>query len=292
LDAFARHPAMKLKLDDFAARRINWDPKPANIAALAEELGLGISALCFVDDSPYERAEVRRALPGLIVPEMPADVSLWPAFLLSSPWFAYARLTPEDLKRARQYQVRARIQAEAVSFSNKEDFWRSLEMTLGFRRMGDLNRKRVVQLLAKTNQFNTTTRRHGETDLARLEGEGAEVFAVSLADKYSQDEIIGVVILGWPGGTDGSAEIESFLLSCRVLGRSVESGILGWICARARARGYARLRAPFIETPRNQPAAGVYPAHGFARGSDGVFILDLEKNPVAIPPWFKVTEKT
>lgn len=291
MEAIGRLPGMRLKPADFVAWRINWESKAANIAALAEELGLGTASLCFIDDSPYERDHVRRAYPELLVPEMPEDVSLWPAFILSLPQLAYARLTPEDLKRAEQYRARAKVNADSLSFENKEDFWRSLEMKLAFQRLNDLNRKRTVQLLAKTNQFNTTTRRHGELDLARIAAAGGEVVPLALSDKYSAPEIIGVIILLWPADKREPAEIESFLLSCRVLGRSVETGILGWVCARAIARGYARLKASFVETPRNQPARGVYPAHGFARDSDGNYSLDLATAPVALPPWFQVTEE-
>lgn len=291
VDAFDRHPGMRLKMSDFVAIRINWESKASNILGLAEELGLGLSSICFVDDSPYERDAVRRALPDLLVPEMPEDNSLWPAFLLGLPHFSFLRLTGEDLKRAEQYKTRAKINSDSRSFENKEAFWRSLEMKLYFHRLGDVNMKRTVQLLAKTNQFNATTRRHGEMDLSRLAAEGAEVIPIGLSDKYSRPEIIGVIILAYPESKANPVRIETFLLSCRVLGRSVETGILGWVGARTRARGYGLLEGEFIETPRNQPAAAVYPSHGFEPMGGGKYRLSLDGKAPKLPGWFQVEEE-
>ena len=192
--------------------------------------------------------------------------------------------------RGERYKVRAQIQREASGFDNKEEYWRSLGMTLYFHPLSATNTQRVLQLLAKTNQFNMTTKRYSEIDLNRLAGEQAAIIALGLSDRYSEHEIIGVAILELPGDSAAPLTIDSFLLSCRVLGRGVEKGVLGWICAFAEERGYKTVRGLFHATERNLPASTVYAENGFLPGADGSFLLDLETSRIAIPNWF-TTEK-
>ncbi len=291
LEAIDTHPEMRLRSDDFAVIRINWNDKAANIREIAEEIGVGLSSLCVIDDSPYEREAIRRMLPGTIVPELPGDVTLWPAFLLDHPYLGSLRLTQEDRERADRYRLKAHIQKEAAGFSDKQDYWRSLEMHLYFHDFSNANQQRVLQLLNKTNQFNMTTRRYGETDLSRIRQEGGIIIPVGLSDKYSEREIVGVLVLLSSGAQAATLVIDSFLLSCRVLGRSVETGILGWICRYARDKGYRSLEGRFFATERNQPAGTVYREHGFADAGAGRWLLDMERAAVALPEWFAITDE-
>lgn len=291
IEVFEKHPSMVLRLEDFTSTRINWTDKANNIHEIAEEIGVGLSSICFIDDSPYERAAIRQLLPEVIVPEMPEDITLWPSFILACPHLASLRLTQEDRERVKRYAIKAQIAREATSFSNKEDYWRSLEMRLFFHNLSSTNLQRVLQLLAKTNQFNMTTRRHAEKDLERLAADGAEIIPIGLADKYSAKEIIGLIILTPGGKSHQGGTIETFLLSCRVLGRSVETGILGWVCAHLKRKGYVVLEGLFHETPRNLPARSIYPEHGFEELGKGRYRLNLEEHPVAVPQWFQITEE-
>ncbi len=289
-DAFTKHPAMKLKLTDFASLRINWRDKAENLREIADEIGVGLSSLCFLDDSPYEREAIRQLLPEVIVPELPDDMTLWPSFLLSCPHLAMLRPTAEDLKRVRNYEIRSLVKAEASSFTNKQDYWRNLDMKLFFHRYAKNNRQRVLQLLAKTNQFNMTTRRHNEQDLERLLDQRAEIIPIGLADKYSDEEIIGLIILV-PEHTANTVAIETFLLSCRVLGRSVETGILAWVCEHLLQKGVNQLDGLFFSTERNLPAADVYSAHGFFQEESSRFRLNLNTSPVSKPDWFQYSDE-
>lgn len=289
LEAIGTHPGMRLRPDDFVVTKINWKDKADNIREIALEIGVGLSSICVVDDSPYERDAIRRMVPGVIVPEMPLDLTQWPAFLLDHPWLAGLRLTAEDRERVGRYKVRARIQKEEAGFGNKEDYWRSLGMHLCFHRFGEANQQRVLQLLSKTNQFNMTTRRYGEADLSRIRQEGGVIVPVGMSDKYSSPEIIGVLVLLHSG--EQALTVDSFLLSCRVLGRSVESGIVGWICNYAKDRRYRLLEGLFSATERNQPASGVYRDHGFADTGTGKWLLNIERASVALPEWFAVTDE-
>lgn len=291
IEVFEKHPAMVLHLGDFTCLRINWTDKAQNIRQIAEEIGVGLSSICFLDDSPYEREAVRQMLPDVIVPEMPEDITQWPSFILDFPYLASLRLTQEDRERVMRYAVKAQIAKEAVTFANKEDYWQSLEMSLYFLRLSEINMQRVLQLLAKTNQFNMTTQRHTQKDLERLIADGAEIIPIGLSDKYSAQEIIGLVILLPAGDSPRRMSIDTFLLSCRVLGRSVETGILGWICTHLKQKGCSVLEGRFNETARNLPASNVYPEHGFEYLGQGRYRLNLLEHPVELPPWFQITEE-
>lgn len=291
LEAIKTHPDMRLRPNDFVLSKINWKDKAVNIREIADEIGVGLSSVCVIDDSPYERDAICRMLPGVIVPDMPPDLTQWPAFLLDHPYLASMRLTSEDRERVGRYQVRARIQMEEAGFGNKEDYWHSLGMHLYFHRFSEANQQRVLQLLSKTNQFNMTTRRYSETDLSRIRQEGGAIVPVGLSDKYSEREIIGVLVLQPSGEQAMALVIDSFLLSCRVLGRSVETGILGWICHYAKDKGYRFLEGWFYTTERNQPASGVYCDHGFTDAGAGRWLLDLERAAVKLPEWFAITDE-
>lgn len=287
LEAIAAHPHMVLQPEDFVTMRVNWSSKPDNLRKIADEAGLGLSSICLIDDSPYEREEVRRALPDVLVPEMPVDKTEWADFLFNLPYLASTRLTQEDRERARRYLARSQLKKSESCFADKESFWRSLGMRLHFQRLTDGNLQRVLQLLAKTNQFNMTTRRHTESDLSRLATQGAHVIAVGLSDRYSELEIIGVLVITYPPARHDTAVIDTFLLSCRVLGRSVETGILGWLCQLLKGRGIQRLVGLFQVTERNAPAAQVYVEHGFREVLTGEYVLDLERQALTVPDWFE-----
>ncbi|GAB6039339.1 HAD-IIIC family phosphatase [Endothiovibrio diazotrophicus] len=284
LEALREHPGMVLRPEEFVAMRINWSPKPQNLAELAEEVGLGLGSLLFLDDNPAERAEVRAALPEVVVPELPADPAAWPAFLADLPMLAAFALTAEDRRRAEQYRHRATLRREEGRFADRQAFLASLAMRLSFYGAEPVHWQRILQLLAKTNQFNATTRRHGERELQAILAEGGEVVAVGLADRFGGEEIIGLAILRFPGPT--RAMVDTFLLSCRVLGRGVETAMLAELAARARARGAARLEGEIVETPRNMPVRTLYADHGFRDEGDGHWSAELAQATLERPAWF------
>jgi FkbH-like protein len=286
--AIREHPSMVLREDDFVVRCINWQDKPTNLRDLAAEIGVGLGSLCLIDDSPYEREAVRQTLPEVIVPELPSDPAEWPDFIVRLPCFAMFSLTQEDRERASYYAARTRsLQSEAL-YTSQEDYRRSLGMQLGIHALDEGNRRRILQLIAKTNQFNTTTRRYTQQDIASMQAAGAEVFAISLADRFSAREIIGVLIL-IPQDRQILA-IDSFILSCRVLGRGMEAGVLAWVSDHARRCGYSKLVGVFIPTERNQPAADLYPSQGFTPLSEGGFALDIGESCLTMPDWFEVIQ--
>jgi FkbH-like protein len=281
-DVFERHPAMTLKLSHFAAERINWQDKATNIREMAAELGLGLDSFVFLDDNPVERDWVRQALPMVTVPELPEDPADRLSFLRGSGLFDRIALTEADARRAEGYKaqgIRTRLKEGAGSF---DDFLRSLEQEVAIEPVDEAALPRAAQLCQRTNQFNLTTRRHTIADLERmLEDDRTDVFQLSVRDRFADSGVTGLAILRRDGD---AAEIDTLLLSCRVLGRRVEDCLLSFLAARASAAGARRLRGHYLPTAKNGQTATFFPDRGFEpAGPDGAFDLDLAHADVPMP---------
>ena len=283
LDAFRNNPDMVIKEEDLLTHRINWNPKSQNISEIAQEVDLGQRNLLFIDDNPMERMEGRQNLPGVIVPEMPEDVSQWPSFLATHPALCALKLLDQDKDRVTKYKIRKQIQDIEKTAPDKNAFLRKLGMKIEIKPSAPATKARALQLFAKTNQFNTTTTRYSETDVEQVVANGGDVLTVRIQDKFGSDEVIAVLVIRYE---DGVAIVENFVMSCRVLGRGVETAILADVCARAIAHDCATVRGPVIETERNQPCRDVYARHGFSDAGDGVYELDMAQ-AVEFPDWFE-----
>lgn len=291
LKALAELPAMVLRPSDFVARRINWAPKWRNVAELCGELSLGPASVLFIDDNPAEREQMRRNQPEVRVLELPPDPAQFLPALLESPWLECLTLTDEDRKRAASYQSRAALlEAKASSGANAEEFYASLGTHIFMQHFGVGNAARALQLLQKTNQFNTTTRRHGLADIEQLIAGGDEVFVIGLQDCFSEFENIGLLVVRWHCPEHGWGTIDSYLLSCRVLGRGIEAGIVHWVLAQARCSGMRGLVGEVVETPRNTPARGVFAKAGFMAAGAGKWRFDLSTQTEQIPSWLTIVE--
>ena len=259
-----------MKLDDIAAFAANWGPKSESIALIAAELGLGLSSLAFLDDNPYERAEVRRALPEVDVPVLPEEPMGFRAALEAYPYLEPAGFTDADRARAEQYRARAKAEAVRVTSGSLEEYQASLNMVARIGPVDAVNIARVVQLINKTNQFNLTTRRRNQAELeAFLAAPGAEAFWVRLSDKFADHGLIAVALAARQAS---ALEIDTLLMSCRVLGRGVEALVLAELAARAAARGCDRLEGSYVPSGRNGMVADLYPRLGMAetgRDADG-----------------------
>jgi FkbH-like protein len=289
---FERHPAMVLKWAHVAAHRINWQSKAANLREIASELNIGLDSLVFLDDNPIERAAVRHELPEVLVPELPTDPAQYRAALLELDVFESLGLTSEDRQRGQLYAEQAqRREFEATAGATSlEEYLTGLNMVvdIGSARPADL--ARIAQLTNKTNQFNLTTRRYSEVELVTMQADGAVVLGMRVSDRFGDNGLVGVAIVH-PFG-DGIHDIDTLLLSCRVMGRGVESALLGYIADQARRAGARTLRGRFIPTAKNEPARGCYVSHGFSlidRCADGseVWELDLLRNTVPIAVWLR-----
>jgi FkbH-like protein len=262
LRPFREHPEMVLREEDIACFVANWAPKSENIRTIAATLNLGLDAFTFLDDNPYERAEVRRALPEVDVPVLPEDPAGFCARLADYPDLEPAGFTEADRARAAQYRARAAAEALRGEAGSLEEYQASLNMQARIAPIAGVDMARVVQLINKTNQFNLTTIRRDRAGLeAFLARPGATGFSVRLADAFADHGLIAVALAE---ARDGALEIDTLLMSCRVLGRGVEALILAELAAHAEALGCDRVRGRFRPSGRNAMVADLYPRHGFA----------------------------
>jgi len=260
-EPFERHPDMRLTLDDFAVFVANWENKAANLETIASVLGLGLDALVFVDDNRAEREVVRQLLPAVEVVALPSDPSAYVRALSDSLLFELAALTPEDLGRADHYRARAGAAALRREAGSIEDFYASLEMKAEVAPFDELNLARIAQLVAKTNQFNVTTRRRGLPELRLLmEDDRYVTMYLRLRDQFVDHGLVAVLIAE---ASSDVLEIDTWLMSCRVIGRTVENEMLKHLCEVGSRRGCSHLRGTYIPSAKNGVVRDVFERLGF-----------------------------
>ncbi len=276
LEMLDSHPEMVLKREHFACIAANWDPKPANLRAIAQSLNIGLDALVFLDDNPVERAAVRADLPMVHVVELPPDPLGYLAALGEIAALDRPRLLQEDRQRAEMYQnesLRKQVQQQAPSV---DEFLHGLQMTAQVGQCDATTLERTGQLIQKTNQFNLTTRRHNIDEVRRfMDSPDAAVAWLRLKDRYGD---LGLVCVGIVERLDNETwAVDTLLMSCRVMGRHVEDAFLSYLAELARAGGARRLRGIFRRTAKNTPVLEFYSQRGFAQlSSDGEQVYEAE----------------
>ena len=256
---------MLIREAHLAAYRINWDDKATNIRDIARELNIGLDHMLLIDDSPHERAWVRQEIPELRVPELPSDPTMYASWVGSLPSLIVLQQTVEDTQRTRQYQESRSREAYRGSVGSVEAFLRGLGLRADITQLDDDSMARVVQLLAKTNQFNLTTRRHDESTIRRRTASGEwRVYTMRVTDRFGDFGLTGVAIVV-PG--EGTWQLESFLMSCRVIGKSVETALLARIAEDAREAGATALSAEFIDSGPQPGRGGLPPQSRLRRGA-------------------------
>jgi FkbH-like protein len=292
VDAFRAHPGMPLRLEDFAAERINWLDKPSNLREIAAELNVGVDSIAFLDDNPTERDRVRRELPEVTVIDLPADPLGFAASIRACPVLERLAVSQEDADRSRYYAEQRRRVTAQESAANIEEFYRSLFQKVEIARLSAFSLARAAQLTQKTNQFNVTTRRYSEPQIALLsETPGCDVYTVRVLDRFGDNGLVGVMITR--EAEPGICEIDTFLLSCRVIARTVETAMLSFLVEESRSRGVTALRGWFLPTAKNAPASDLYRKHGFdtfAEADSGTcWTLDLRRAVFACPEWIELS---
>jgi FkbH-like protein len=287
LAALAEHPHMLLRPEHFAALRINWRDKAENLREIARELNLSVEALALLDDNPIERDLVRTQLPEVTVVDLPDAASGYASALRACPEFERLTLVAEDAERGRMYADERRRAELRQQVSSLEEFYHSLQMRATLSRADPPSTARVAQLTQRTNQFNLTTKRYSEQEVARLAEDPAwGVYCLRLEDRYGDSGIVGVALTREVGQ---AWEIDTLLLSCRVIGRTVESAFLAGLARLARDRGAMLLRGWFIPSYRNSPASDFFANHGFAQVAPeeqhSCWQLDLSVSAPEPPPW-------
>jgi FkbH-like protein len=248
---FERHREMPLQKQHFAASRINWRPKSENLRALAQELNLGLESFVLVDDNPMECAEVTANCPEVLALQLPTNLEVIPQFLKHCWVFDRLKTTAEDRQRTafyQQNQQREELRKDSLSLSQ---FLAALELKIAIRELSDDQIARVAQLIQRTNQFNTTTRRRTEGELQALRQRECEVLTVTVSDRFGDYGLVGAMVFGVQGS---SLLVDSLLLSCRVLGKGVEHRMLSHLGQVARERHLSAVEIQFTPSAKNKPA--------------------------------------
>lgn len=290
LDTIEKHPGMLLKASHFSAMRINWTDKAQNLREIASELNVGVDSLAFLDDNPIERQQVRVVLPDVFVINLPAHAMDFARSVRECPAFERLALSKEDQQRGAMYLTQREREQLEQTITSRVDFYRSLQQEAEISPLTKANQSRIAQLINKTNQFNLTTRRYTEQQIFELAFQpGFSLYSIRVRDRFGDNGLVGVAITRQEGSI---AEIDTFLLSCRVIGRTVETAFLSFLAARARSNGATRLQGWFLPTKKNAPARDFYSGHGFVaaeqNGDGTLWTIDLKQNSLSAPEWVRL----
>jgi FkbH-like protein len=259
-EVFDQHPEMQIRRDDLVAWRVNWDDKSSNLMAIAEELDLGLDSFVFLDNSSFEREQIRQLLPQVAIPELPEDITAWPAMLDSLDELARFSRTDEDSTKVAQYRQRSAFVSALTEAGDREEFLKSIAMQPGSLQLSDDLLVRAEQLCQKTNQFNLRTVRHTVPTLREVSADANHrSFLVSLEDRFGTHGTVGLVVAFL---NEEVAFVDSFILSCRVLGRHLEAWVLQELITCLQADNCDWLVAEFRPTERNSVARSFLSDHG------------------------------
>ena len=276
IEVINNHPNMILRENHFGCLKINWNDKVTNLKEIAQELNIGLDSIVFIDDDPVNRDFVRETLPEVLTIELPKDPSLYVSTLTELNDFHVIKITEEDKQRGKMYtQQRMRVESEKNSTSF-EEYLKQLNIKIHIKKADEFTIPRISQLTLKTNQFNLTTKRYQEEDIKTFSQDKKKIVGCArIEDKFGDNGITSVFIVK----KDNEEEwiIDTFLLSCRVIGRGVEEGILDYIINEARKNNVKRIIGNFIPTKKNKPSESFLPNFGFEKVND-YWIYSLEKH--------------
>jgi FkbH-like protein len=262
MEPFEKHPEMVLRRGDIASFKANWIDKATNIKDIARDLNIGLDSLVFVDDNPVERAWIRQELPMVAVPEVTDDPSSFVQALADASYFESTLITDEDRVRSAQYQSNRQREALRSSATDMPAYLRGLQMKLVWRHFDPIGLQRIVQLINKTNQFNLTTRRYTQQDIISImQEDSAFGLQLRLIDRFGDNGIIAICIGRIVNEDD--LLIDTWLMSCRVLGRQLETVTLDLIAMQANRLGAKRLIGDYIPTEKNGMVMNHYVELGF-----------------------------
>jgi FkbH-like protein len=262
LEVFDRHPEMLLRRKHISCFVANWEDKASNLRQIARQLNIGTDSLVFADDNPFERNLVRQELPEVAVPELPEDPAGFAGCVAAAGYFEGLSITNEDQERVNQYRANAEREQLRESTTDMAGYLQSLRMELHCGPFDPIGLQRIVQLINKTNQFNLLTRRYTDTEVQAVMTDSAALhLQFRLQDRFGDNGVIAIVI----GKLDAEQQlvIDTWLMSCRVLGRQVEAATLNVVAKRASAMGATALIGSFRPTPKNEMVRDHYPKLGF-----------------------------
>ncbi|MBI3639011.1 MAG: HAD-IIIC family phosphatase [Thaumarchaeota archaeon] len=267
LEVIRKHPHMVLREENFANIRINWNDKVSNMKEIAEELNIGLDSIAYFDDDPVNREFMTMNLPEVLTVDLPSDPAFYASVLHGINDFNVLKITEEDLKRKDMYHQEKQRKNFEKNTTNIEDFLKQLEIKLKIKKADQFTISRISQLTLKTNQFNLTTRRYQEEEIRQFsQDSNMLVGCVQVEDKFGDNGITGVFIVKKENQKEWT--IDTFLLSCRVMGREVEKGILSHIIEQARKNKVEYIKAQYIPTKKNKPVESFLSDCGFHKEGD------------------------
>lgn len=290
-ECFEARSDFALKMQDFSCMICNWGPKSQSVLEISKRLNIGLDSIVFLDDSPFERALVKKSLPTVEVPEPPEDVAYYTSFLSNLSLFETTQITEEDLRRTESFVADRKRQDVQSQLTSYEDFLKELQMEALVQPLDETSISRVHQLFQKTNQFNTTNIRFSESELRSLmkDPESLCLFG-KVWDRFGDYGIVSALI-ATPDLTESekTIEIKNWVMSCRVFDRGIEKLFISELMARAQEKGYQWLKGCFVSSAKNSVIENLYSGLGFKSmqtekiSSPKVWKIELANEPSKHP---------
>lgn len=263
--AFEKNPHMILQKDDFTVMKLNWEPKALNINAIAKELNLGLDSFVVLDDNPVERESIHATLPEVNIIDFPKDIANLPQTVRNAyeEYFWIAKQTKEDKEKKDQYKQEALRHQDLEAAASIDDYIKSLNIKIEINEVREPQYTRTVQLMNKTNQFNTNTlRMDNQQFLEFIANKNNKVYVVNVSDKYGDSGLVSILV---GHETEDDFTVDNFLMSCRVMGRKIENSIV-----RAVEEKIGKdIKASYIKSAKNKPVENLWEALGFETVSSG-----------------------
>ena len=267
IEVIQKHPNMILREDNFACVKINWDDKAVNLQKISEELNIGLDSMVFFDDDPINQEYVKESLPEVLVVNLPKDSSQYSQIIMELKEFDVLKITKEDTKRGEMYLGQKKRKELEGKVGNFNEFLKQMNIVVNVKKADSFSIPRISQLTLKTNQFNLTTKRYQEEEIRKfLSSDNNIVECVQVSDKFGDNGITGTYIV--EKKNDEEWIIDTFLLSCRIMGRGVEEMMMNQIIEKAKLSGIKRLKGQFIPTAKNKPAENFYEKLGFRKENE------------------------
>lgn len=278
LEVLRKHKGMILKEESFVSKRINWTDKATNILEISKEINIGLDSMVFLDDSPAERKWVRDNLPQVTVPDLPEDPFLYTEFLKSSDWFVSYRLNQEDLSRNTTYKAIAKGRDLKISSKSVSKYLKALDQQIVLEEVETSALSRATQLCQKTNQFNLTTKRYRLTEIKEMtDNKNNRLYTVSVQDCFCDYGMVGLLILK---EHESTVSIDTFILSCRMVGRKIEFAIIDWLKEMYKKKGFHQIDGTYEETTKNALCKDIYKDSGFEfiKRDNNAFVYQFSLN--------------
>lgn len=285
LESMNNHPYMILKPEHFVSIKIDWRNKAQKMTEIAEEINISTDSFVFLDDSDFEREIITKEFPEIFVPKLPVDYADYPDFIRNMAVFDHMNITKDDLNRNKSYKANTAREILKSKVINIEDFYYSLNMKAKIGRATSRQIPRIAQMTQKTNQFNLRTIRYTDADIKEfISSPDYLVYYLSLSDKFGDNGIVGTTIIKIEGK---QAFIDSFIFSCRALGRTAETALINFIINDVIEKGAEILVGEYLETNKNSPCKEFYSKHCF-KSRHSKWFLELENHEKNNTPWIVV----